>query len=146
MSEGKVSYWVVSHSPDLTETGSAQKLTYIRAEWTGHPMQEHTGLVLEDWCFGRFGSKVAYVQGVAPCPGWTLAESTEEAWREARGIRWGGYMNEATRISLRCGSKSSKGQGVTVLMEQKASERIPEGGYVMCPHCGKPVPTQDAEK
>ena len=137
---GKITYWAVSHNPDCTETGLPMKRAYIRAEWVGFQTQENTALVIEDWCYARFGPKVAYVQGVAPCPGWWLHESTEEEWREAKGIRWGGYTHEATRIALRCGSTSSKDERVVVLMEQKASERIPEGGFTMCPHCGKPVP------
>jgi hypothetical protein len=57
----------VRYCPDLNETGTLQKTGYIicNAQWGND-------LWVEDWLYKKFGSRVAFVQGVAPTTNWTF--------------------------------------------------------------------------
>jgi hypothetical protein len=67
------SYWSITHAPDLTEGRGYYGLTrvkVIRALWNEHLFKG----MLEDWCYKKFGPKVAFIQGVAPMQSWFLSE------------------------------------------------------------------------
>lgn len=57
--------YLVSYSPDLTETGNLYKSGYliVKARWG-------RDLLAEDWLYRKFGNRVAFVQGVSPTPNW----------------------------------------------------------------------------
>ena len=94
-------FYCISHNADTTETGLPMNRTYVRCGWGGHETQRNIPLVLEGWCEERFGSRVAYVQGVAPVPNWDIHEIDEDRWQEAKPIKWGG-MNTKTIRSPTC--------------------------------------------
>lgn len=134
---GMSRFYCVSHSPDCTETGLPTKRHYVRCNWTGHPAQESLMLVLEGWCEQRFGSRVAYVQGVAPTPGWSIREIDEEQWRKATPITWGGLNTETVRLALALGNKSGMDkEHVKVLWEQSSKDTPIPDDATICPECG----------
>jgi hypothetical protein len=136
----EVTYWIVFHDADTTETGMTMNRTYVRAEWAGHAAQRHDRLLLEAWCAERFGSKVAYVQGVAACENWIVRESNEADWRAAQPTMWGGMPTKTTRLSLKLGVRSGLDKApIKVIWEQDAKATPISSDAVFCPHCGKQV-------
>jgi hypothetical protein len=57
--------YVVCYSPDLNETGNLGKIGYIicSAKWSND-------LWVEDYLYNKFGSRIAFVQGVSPTQKW----------------------------------------------------------------------------
>lgn len=107
-------YWIVNHDADTTETGFPTKRTYVKTIWQGFPAQQFAELeIVEDFCFKRFGAKVAYVQGVAPTPNWTVKICTEQEFETARPIIWGGIPTPTVRLVLGIG----KNEKTTILEE-----------------------------
>ena len=105
----KERYWFVNHNADLTETGAFMNRTYIKTVWEGFPAQQSAEReILEEFCFNRFGSKVVYVQGVAPTAGWTLSESTIEEFEESRPIKWGGWATKTFKLIMGIGKPEIK--------------------------------------
>lgn len=99
------SFWLVRHNADLTETGATQKQSYIKTTWKGFEAQRsHEREIVEEFCRERFGPKVAYVQGVAPCASWCVVDCTAEDYRKANPVRWGGMETETHRITLDIGN------------------------------------------
>lgn len=130
-------FFAINHNADTTETGLCMNRTYVRCDWAGHDAQRNVMLVLEGWCEERFGSRVAYVQGVAPCPNWSIHEIDEEAWREAKPIRWGGMNTKTIRLALALGNKSGLDKShAKVLWEQPSSHRPISEDSTICPKCG----------
>lgn len=130
-------FYCISHDADCTETGLPMRRTYVRCDWAGHKLQEDTVLVLEGWCETRFGSRVAYVQGVAPVTNWSINEIDEARWREAKPIRWGGYDTETIRLALTLGKKSTSDRDhVQVLWEQSSKSKPIPDDAIICPNCG----------
>ena len=102
--EMKERYWMVEHNADTTETGMPQNRAYIKTVWEGFPAQQSTEQeIVEDFCRGEFGDKVAYVQGVAACQNWEVHESSEREYIIAKPINWGGYETETLKIVLGIG-------------------------------------------
>jgi len=100
----KEKYWVVSHNADTTETGLPMRKTYIRTVWQGFPAQQSCEEgILEDFCFKRFGDKITYVQGVAPCPNWIISISNEHEFNNSLPIKWGGMATETMQLELGIG-------------------------------------------
>lgn len=64
-----IKFYEVKYSPDLNETGNLMKFGYVKvqARWARE-------LWLEDWLYGKFGSRVAFVQGSAPTWNWSYRE------------------------------------------------------------------------
>src|SRR5690606_3412017 len=128
---------------DLTETGCTMERTYIRAEWVGHDAQNATALLLEQWCAEKFGPVVQYVQGVAAVRAYTLHESTQEAFMEAKPIMWGGHPNRAFRAVLQLGVKSGLDKTPIRVVWMKTTKEAPTPpgeDSVFCHACGAVVP------
>lgn len=105
----KERYWFVNHNADLTETGTHMNKTYIKTVWEGFPAQQAAEReILEDFCFKRFGSKVVYVQGVAPTVGWVIYESTVEEFEAALPIKWGGWATKTFKLIMGIGKPEIK--------------------------------------
>lgn len=120
-------YWRVGHSTDETETGLHMSATYICTEWVGHVMQQSSEReILEEWCHEKFGPKVAYVQGVAACPGWTLSASTAKEFSEAMPVKWGGLYNTAHQAWLKIGRKSHRDPALVVVKESSHDKPNPK--------------------
>lgn len=71
----KSKYWQIYHGPDLTESGTFQRRTYMKTTWLGH--ENHANFqkeIVEDWCFIHYGKKAQFVQGCAPTMGWVVSE------------------------------------------------------------------------
>lgn len=117
-------YFMVTHGPDLTETGLPMHRTYVAVEWSGHPAQNSVRLCLEGWCYERYGSPVAYVQGVAPCSAWAAHDSDAERWHKAAPIRWGGHDTKTRRVVLRLGRKKHSEESATVVSDDVSSGPI----------------------
>jgi hypothetical protein len=97
----KYRYWFIGYGADCTETGLTTARAYVRTAWGGHPNHDSATLpMLRDFCRERFGKEAAFVQGVAPTPNWTVAESTEAAWLNAEPQRWGGAPTEVQRLTV----------------------------------------------
>lgn len=131
-----VTYWVVLHDADLTETGSPTRRTYVQLCWYGfrnHHDSRPILALLEQWCFDRFGTKVGYVQNIAPTDQWRISESDRQAWEKARPVRWGGRNTETRRVVLNAGSGS-----VEVVRDENALE---VGPVKLCRECGQELPT-----
>ena len=111
----KEKYWKISHNADTTETGRPMKRTYVKTIWQGFPAQQSCeAQIMDDFCFDRFGKKTAYVQGVAPCPGWTVVSSNEEEFMDAEPIVWGGYKTKTMRLELGIGDHGK----ISILSEE----------------------------
>ncbi len=101
-------FWLIHHDADLTETGSPQGRTYLKTIWEGFPAQQYAELeIIREWCRGRFGPEVAYVQGVAATPNWFVNESDENAFNVALPIVWGGYKTVTKRVVLGIGNRGA---------------------------------------
>jgi len=112
----KEKYWVVTHNADTTETGLPTRKTYIKTIWQGFEAQQSSEMdILSDFCFNRFGNKTAYVQGVAPCPNWTIHQSNEHQFNESMPIMWGGMSTKTMQLILGIGDHGK----VSVLSEVK---------------------------
>ena len=130
-------YFVIHHNADCTETGMPMNRTYVRCDWAGHNAQRQVMLVLEGWCEDRFGSRVAYVQGVAPTTGWSITEIDEARWRRAEPIKWGGMNTRTVRLALALGNKSGLDkEHAKVLWEQDSKDNPIGDGATICPKCG----------
>lgn len=70
----KVTYWVICHSPDLTEGRGMQRMTFLKV-FTPFGSSD-AKMWVEDYCFRTFGRPVAFAQGVSACPNWSLQTST----------------------------------------------------------------------
>ena len=112
----KKKYWKMSHNADTNETGLPMNRTYIKTVWQGFPAQQYAEmLILEDFCFERFGKKTAYVQGVAPCENWKIWESNKADFDAAQPILWGGSPTKTMRIDLGIGDRGK----INILYEQE---------------------------
>jgi len=121
-------YWRISHSADTTETGLPRARTYVRTSWAGFPAHNtNQDLILEDWCFQKYGPKVAYVQGVAPCPAWSISLIDKERFDKAEPINWGGYKTRTEKLTLEF---------------QKGGKFVERPGNVeVCKCCGQEIKT-----
>ena len=69
----RTSYWIVHHSPDLTEGRGMQAATILQ-------VYIHQGSYIPayewvlDYCVRTWGRKISYVQGVAPTPNWVMTQ------------------------------------------------------------------------
>jgi hypothetical protein len=101
-----VKYWVIHHDADLTETGCSMCRTYVKSNWVGFPAQRTLEQeILEDFCYKRFGNKVAYVQGVAATLSWRVDEIVKEVYDKANPVRWGGYNTKTMKLELDIGNR-----------------------------------------
>lgn len=64
-------YYKVCYAPDLNETGIMTKTLYLSVEPASN--MAHS-LMVEDYLYHRFGSSVAYVQGVARTANWSYSK------------------------------------------------------------------------
>jgi hypothetical protein len=101
----RTSYWVVHHSPDLTEgrgyCGIAYLEAYIPADY---PAQD---IWLEDWCIKTLGRKLAFVQGVSPMPAWILHKIDREKFLKKQDGSIGSTRISAKAVKLIVGDKES---------------------------------------
>lgn len=58
----------INYCPDLTEGRGLQKSGYIVVE--GDKSAYLADLLVENWCYVKWGNKVAFAQGVCPTPNW----------------------------------------------------------------------------
>lgn len=63
-------YVLVDYAPDLNDTGRLTKCGLIEIV-NGHDFSEDYAA---DFCFNKFGSKIAYIQGVHPTINWDIRE------------------------------------------------------------------------
>jgi len=95
-------FWCVFHRPDLIGIGSTTKKTYIKTIWEGIPEHSEYGgyefEFVEDFCYNRFGNKIAYVQGVAPTRNWYITAVSEAEYEN-------NHYYSRNRIELGIGSK-----------------------------------------
>jgi hypothetical protein len=138
-------YYRVSHSADTTETGCFQRRTYVQCEWGGHNAHRNVELVLSGWCEERFGSRVAFVQGVAPVAGWSFQEIDEQQWRESQPIKWGGRPTKTVRLALRLGSKKGSETPFELLWEQDHRDKLITDDCIICPGCGRVIEKEAQE-
>lgn len=97
-------FWVINHNADLTETGCTQQRTYLKTDWEGFESQRTLELeIVSDWCYVRFGPKVAYVQGVAPTLSWIVSESNENEFVSAKSVMYGIYKIPTKKVVLGIG-------------------------------------------
>lgn len=68
----RVTYWMVRHSPDLTEGRGTTRTTGLKA-FTPYGASD-ARMWVDDYCYRTFGRPVAFIQGVSPCPSWVVAE------------------------------------------------------------------------
>jgi len=114
----KEKYWKVMHSADTTETGCFMHRSYFKTIWKGFPAQQyHEKEIVEDYCRSRFGDKVAYVQGVAPCKNWDVRESDQEEFNNPKPIVWGGWKTETLIIIMEIGDHGK----TKVISEEKTT-------------------------
>jgi hypothetical protein len=93
-------YWIINHNPDLTETGCTTSTTLVLSRWVGFPAQRCCEFeFIEDFAYTRFGTKVAYVQRVAPTISWYVTEITKEQFEEYC------YKKRSFVITLEIGGK-----------------------------------------
>lgn len=62
----------IDYAPDLTEGRGLQKFGFIVVEgdkslWTAN-------LFVENWCFVKWGNRVAFVQGTCPTENWQITK------------------------------------------------------------------------
>ena len=69
-------YFKVFHGPDLTETGILQRSSVVSSKPRHNVGHE---LFVEEWAYKKFGSRAAYVQGVARTENWLVAEMKKDA-------------------------------------------------------------------
>jgi hypothetical protein len=106
-------YWQVMHTPDTTETGFCMCKTYIKTEWKGFPAQQYQEKeIVEDFCYKKFGSKVAYVQGVAPTLAWCVTQISESDYDTGEPFTRWGYSSK--KIVLEIGYR-----GQTVVISEE---------------------------
>ena len=100
-----VKYWRIDHTADENETGMCIHRTYIKTIWEGFPAHqgENEYLILQDYCFNKFGKKTAWVQGVAPCSNWGIYKITKEDFKNHSPIMWGGSPTKTYVITLGVG-------------------------------------------
>jgi hypothetical protein len=93
----KFHYFHVVHSPDLCEGRGYYGLTFVAVECDEYMAVSY----VNDWCFKKFGSPVAYAQGVSPMPNWTVHRSTcNDYTATSRHIRVGDYKYPAEHVLL----------------------------------------------
>jgi hypothetical protein len=98
-------YWLICHNPDCNETGMTQDRTYLKTTWVGFPAQQSYELaIIQDWCRERFGSEVAYVQGIAATLAWHVSPSSLAAWEAADPQKWGGYNTPTRKVEMTIGN------------------------------------------
>lgn len=98
----RTTYWVVAHTPDLTEGRGFYGRMYI--ECYG-PEPYNAEMYMRDWCFRVFDRPIAFVMGVAATENWRLAPSTHKEFLAKRPAQVGDYKHEATSDTLVIGEK-----------------------------------------
>jgi len=98
-----ISYFTVRHGPDLTEGRGLYGLTFIAVETTDHLAYEYA----TNYCISKYGSCIAYVQGVVPTINWVLATCSEDVWkaRKERYAKVGDYSYKSNEVFLSYGEK-----------------------------------------
>jgi len=120
MPEELTRYWLIEHDADCNETGAPQRRTYVKTNWIGFPAHlAHVREILKDWCRGKFGPEVVYVQGIAATLNWIVRETTLEAFSQAEPIYWGGYTTETQRCTIDIGRGGTLTSGVECIPTRK---------------------------
>jgi hypothetical protein len=97
-------YWTIAHGADTTETGCMMHRSYVKTIWKGFPAQRSCEReIIEDFCREKFGKKVVYVQGVAPCLNWNVRESNQKEFENPIPIKWGGWLTETHVFTIEIG-------------------------------------------
>lgn len=69
----RVTYWVIRHSPDLTEGRGTTRLTCVKVIT---PYGDNDAQMwMDDYCFRVHGRPIAFAQGASACPSWTLTKA-----------------------------------------------------------------------
>ena len=101
----RTTYWVINHGPDLNEGRGNYGLTMV--ECYG-PSTYDAFMYMGDWCFRTYGRPLAWVQGVAVTPNWSLALSKVEHFRnKTLKARVGDYDHAAKFVHLVVGPKDA---------------------------------------
>lgn len=112
-----LTYWIVYHTPDLTEGRGLQECTLIECRCDSCAKE-----FMLDFCYEKFGQQIAMVQGVSPMPSWTLTEINRKRFQENNdGVEWGGTFHKAERIYVKNTYKSDR---VLEYTKEPAKERI----------------------
>lgn len=95
-------YWLVQHTPDLIETGIKIKRTYIKMvcpDQTDVELNKEN--ILNYFCLGRFGDKVAYVKGTAPCENWSIAPISKAVFDKHLPNKWKGHYVPSEGVTIK---------------------------------------------
>lgn len=74
-----LAWFLIHHSPDCTEGRGMYGITTLAVESGLYP--DLLECFVHDWCYARFGKRVAYVQGTCPTPNWLIGRLKEEPER-----------------------------------------------------------------
>jgi hypothetical protein len=102
--ERRTTYWRVTHGPDLTEGRGWYGALIIEAYVTGYGP---VNAMVEDYCFRKFGRKVAFVQGCAPTENWRIVQIDKDKAAKDHEARVGDYSYPAKRVKLVVGPKET---------------------------------------
>lgn len=115
-------YYRVAHNPDTTEKGTFTSVTYVRTALFGNETPKsycQQGLI-NDFCRHRFGLEVEFVQGVAPCMGWSVHEISKDQFEAAEPM-----FNKYSTV-VRLTVKMSTPPKWDIVMEEKNPKGPPE--------------------
>lgn len=93
----RVTYWMVRHSPDLTEGRGTQCSTGLKV-FTPYG-ESDARMWVDDYCYRTFGRPVAFIQGVSPCPSWTVAPIDKDRYeRQEKSASTSQYKQEKVEV------------------------------------------------
>jgi len=90
-------FWVINHSPDLTEGRGYYGRTYVKVF---NDSYIDTIDWMTDYCFNIYGKKITYVMGVSPIGNWNISQVEQEHWNNATDARVGDYKYKAEKLEL----------------------------------------------
>ena len=90
-----IRYFRVVHSADTTEGRGYSKVTYIAVE-AGYNAELYATV----YCEKTFGSRITYIQGVAPMWSWILEMIPPAAFAEGQPGKIGDYARQVDRVFL----------------------------------------------
>lgn len=99
-------YFIVNHSPDLTEGRRFHATTVFT---TAIKNQYMVAELVADYVYRTLGRRVAFVQGVSPVPNWTFREADAEEVQKLTAPRIGDYKGKVYRVELVYSKKSGEG-------------------------------------
>lgn len=111
-------YWLIQHDPDLIETGLKMKRTYIKMicpDQIGIELDKKN--ILNNFCLERFGDKIVYAGGTAPCENWSIVSISKAVFDKHLPTKWKDHYipSEGVTIKIKEGGSYAASESIVYI-------------------------------